>query len=678
MLPLQRGYDGYPSMHPSYSMGYQQQQQSHDAKREGAASYPPQRFAPQFVNKSPKQESTAPASASNAMPPTLPSCNEAQATKPAELPKKKKKKSKYDEDPNKKPPRPYTEYNIFFQLERERILMDLEKQHQLKEVGYVKEEDEEVVHNQPSDEHDVLPRPPRFAHLKLLPKWYDSKHRLAENKKNKEKRKHRKTHGLVGFLDLTRRIAKEWSEAEDEVKFYCKQVAKRQLGYYKEELKVWKKTQESNTIQAAAEKQVEIKEVLEKKTAPVLSAPKAPIVEKMPELPALKTAKPSGPSLPQVIHRSMPPPPAQNMYPPHLVQRNVHWQQSHYQHGHFMNRNYPTMPVLSPSMDCHDDHRYYPMPMSNRHPLDELMHRRNLYGSRSTMMQPTRARKRKTEEITILESKDTKDEVTSPSGGDVREASSFLSPEDTGSPNNDANAAITPSPSSRGSGHQDHLPMKKRRNKMPGDDSGVSDVSPGSFGQSSPGNGPNSNDIKLSPFDFSPSDGMIMTPNGDAFMGQMMGMSPSLGQWNNESPFPYIDCFSPHEGVPTVAPQGDSYRRPSMASAYPSSPYVPSGGQWDAPPLHQYPFDANMNMGINTEEVFDSSVDLDDEELQLMRRLQATRAKKLRQKHLLMQQHAIGSQDWVHMAQSPGGPMSNNYSFASPVEKPAVAEPTKK
>jgi hypothetical protein len=543
--------------------------------------------------------------------------------------------------------------------------MDLEKQNQSKELGCVKED--ELVYNQPSDENDILPRPPRFAHLTLLPKWYDSKHRLAESKKNKEKRKHRKTHGLVGFLDLTRRIAKEWSAAEDDVKSYCKQVALRQLGYYKEELKVWKKTQEAD---ARAEKEDHQKDIAEKvkNDKIIISESSVPLSKQMLAT-AERTKPPSGGPLPQVIHRSMPPPPAQHPYPSH-AHRNMHWQSS--QHPHGLNKNYPAMPVLSPSTDYYDDHRYHSMPVSNRNPLDELMHRRNLYGSRSAMMHSSRARKRTTQYMT-LESKGMKEEVISPSEGQVKETSSFLSPEDTGSPNNDANTAITPSPS-RSVCAQDHLPMKKRRKKeaKPGDDYGVSDVSPGSFGDSSPGSGTNVNDTKLSPLNFSPSEGMIMTPNGEAFVGQMMGVSPSLGQWNYESPgFPYIDCFSPQEG-------SDAYRRPSVASMYPQSPYIPAGGQWAAPPMHHYPFDSGINMAINPEDDFDDSeaLDLDDEELQLMRRLQATRAKKLRQKHLHMQQHA-GSREWA-FAQSPGVPMFHNYSFASPVEKPPAAEATKK
>jgi hypothetical protein len=184
-----------------------------------------------------------------------------------------------------KKPRPYTEYNIFFQLERERILGELEKERDggrdadyLKNEELSKEYDDTVrcqgeivglmpsskdgdvvshtdarkhhascspgtVLNRPSDSNDILPRPDCFAHLQLAPLWYDSTHRLAQSKLNKSRRRHRKTHGLVGFLELTKRIAKAWSECDVETKAYCKRVADRQLKIYKEEMKLAKKTQ---------------------------------------------------------------------------------------------------------------------------------------------------------------------------------------------------------------------------------------------------------------------------------------------------------------------------------------------------------------------------------------------------------------------------------------------------
>lgn len=145
------------------------------------------------------------------------------------------------DDKKASPPRPYTEYNIFFQLERERILCELEKERIEKEgIGVVaddmksrdiiiadaacdveKRSDdsdltpssnddndvEESKYHTPStspdkvqshdiiilsDPHDILPRPSRFKHLRLAPLWYNSTHRLAQTKLNKSRRRHRK------------------------------------------------------------------------------------------------------------------------------------------------------------------------------------------------------------------------------------------------------------------------------------------------------------------------------------------------------------------------------------------------------------------------------------------------------------------------------------------------------
>ncbi|KAL7486299.1 hypothetical protein ACHAW6_011897 [Cyclotella cf. meneghiniana] len=431
-------------------------------------------------------------------------------------------------------------------------------------------------------------------------------------------------------------------------------------------------------------------------------------MEKMPSLPVSNPSKLDGASQPPAM-RSMPPP-AHQHYPPQPSHRNTQWHSRapshhHYSLHHAMHRNYPA-PVLSPSMEYHDDHRYYPVPGASIHPLDELMHRRMVYGPRSAVT-VTKARKRKVEGDAVQESNDTKKELTSPSEGGVKESKSFLSPDDNGTSSNEATTAITPSPSSRSAATlpQENLPMKKRRKKMMtiegGDDFGVSDMSPGSFGDASPGSG-SGTDSKFSPSFHSPSE-MIMTPNGEAFMGQIMvGTSPSSGQWNSESPFPYIDCFSPQEGVAlhggaSDGPTGDKpwrgpphhtiYRQPTLATMYPPSPYIPAGSQWyhntSAVQYGTSPLDTSMTTNPTEEDFSDAEpLDLDDEEMHLMwRRLQATRAKKIRQKQQLQQQHALGSShEWFYgfAEQSPGGPTLQSYSFASPSEKNAGSDPVVK
>lgn len=242
---------------------------------------------------------------------------------------------------------PYTEYNIFFQLERDRILLELEDKKN-EEGGDGDEEPylpQERILNQPSDEHDILPRPPQFAHLKLMPKWYDSTVRIAQNKLNKSKRKHRKTHGLVGFLDLTKMISKAWAEADEETKGYCKRVADRQLSYYKDELEVIKKQRTQQLQQQLL--------------------------------------------LGQQQHAAHNTP-----LPPHYWQHQRDMS-SHVGHaGPYHPEQFPLTPPSHESTYIENEYCYdMPSPRNYRpndklHPLEELMLRRRIYGSKSSAAAP--------------------------------------------------------------------------------------------------------------------------------------------------------------------------------------------------------------------------------------------------------------------------------------------------
>jgi len=290
------GYEGYYQNNNkmSYPMPPRQQQQHQVSPHEGSPHPQYQSPMPPYhqANSMMMQQRQPPTIITTTKSPSLSSTSPSPTTSKSKTSSKKSKKIAANSKV-KKPPRSYTEYNIFFQLERERILGNLieEQEEKLKknendgkkETGDEscedkgkgddekkdkeegaedtnnkdnnKEEDEEDKPyptidskgrplNTPSDSNDILPRPPRFAHLHLSPLWYDSTHRLAESKRNKAKRKHRKTHGLVGFLELTKMIAKEWKVVDTITKSYCKRVADRQLVLYKEEMKEVKKKQQ--------------------------------------------------------------------------------------------------------------------------------------------------------------------------------------------------------------------------------------------------------------------------------------------------------------------------------------------------------------------------------------------------------------------------------------------------
>mmetsp|Transcript_36387 Transcript_36387/g.62007 ORF Transcript_36387/g.62007 Transcript_36387/m.62007 type:complete len:387 (-) Transcript_36387:89-1249(-) len=128
---------------------------------------------------------------------------------------------------NAKPPRPCTEYNIFFQLERAHILQVL-------------------FQNQPSiDPADVFhPSQPTYIGLPPLPFRYSSLVLPYDwhlpGKEKRRKRKHRKTHGVISFHDLSARVASAWKVVNKEVKTYCSQVCAAGMLRYKSELQEWK------------------------------------------------------------------------------------------------------------------------------------------------------------------------------------------------------------------------------------------------------------------------------------------------------------------------------------------------------------------------------------------------------------------------------------------------------
>lgn len=122
----------------------------------------------------------------------------------------------------KKPLRPLTAYHIFFQIEREYIIQ---------------------THSTTSSVGDTDPNksvicdvPCRYRNIKLLPDWYAGPGK-------RQKRKHRKSHGMIGFLELSRVISQRWAnlETEDmETRQYVTKIAKRELEEYKAEMKEYK------------------------------------------------------------------------------------------------------------------------------------------------------------------------------------------------------------------------------------------------------------------------------------------------------------------------------------------------------------------------------------------------------------------------------------------------------
>ena len=122
----------------------------------------------------------------------------------------------------KKPMRPLTAYHIFFQIEREYIIQTTPGS-----------DADKSIHNNKSYLTDV---PRKYRKVKLLPDWYAGPGK-------RQKRKHRKSHGKIGFLELSRVISKRWAildTSDPETKQYVHMIAARELDDYKVEMNEWK------------------------------------------------------------------------------------------------------------------------------------------------------------------------------------------------------------------------------------------------------------------------------------------------------------------------------------------------------------------------------------------------------------------------------------------------------
>ncbi|KAL3759936.1 hypothetical protein ACHAWU_000559 [Discostella pseudostelligera] len=78
--------------------------------------------------------------------------------------------------------------------------------------------------------------PQRYRNIKLLPNWYAGPGK-------RQKRKHRKQHGQIGFLELSHLISSTWAKLEDidpEVKLFVQKVAQDQIEEYYREMEEYK------------------------------------------------------------------------------------------------------------------------------------------------------------------------------------------------------------------------------------------------------------------------------------------------------------------------------------------------------------------------------------------------------------------------------------------------------
>jgi len=119
------------------------------------------------------------------------------------------------------PTRPYTSYNLFFQLEREYILQTL---HNHTPTIPPHEEAFDPTAMAP-------PLPARYANLILPYDWH------IPGKAKRRKRIHRKSHGKIGFHELNERISRAWSAADDDIRNFCTCLSDIESRKYKTNVK---------------------------------------------------------------------------------------------------------------------------------------------------------------------------------------------------------------------------------------------------------------------------------------------------------------------------------------------------------------------------------------------------------------------------------------------------------
>ncbi|EJK53972.1 hypothetical protein THAOC_26489 [Thalassiosira oceanica] len=109
--------------------------------------------------------------------------------------------------------RPYNAYNIFFQLERSRIL-------QLEHHYHDPALDSPALTfdaTDPTSDYTGPPRlPERYRQVILPIDWH------LPNKIKKRKRLHRKSHGRIGFHALNQQISRAWGNVEEEVRIFLR------------------------------------------------------------------------------------------------------------------------------------------------------------------------------------------------------------------------------------------------------------------------------------------------------------------------------------------------------------------------------------------------------------------------------------------------------------------------
>lgn len=146
-----------------------------------------------------------------------------------------------------KPTRPLTGYHLFFQLEREYILQTTDRDTDAAVYGPRRND------NRPLGKELDDKMPFRYRYIHLNPHWYASgSGKRVNDGKPLPKRKHRRTHGKISFLDLSKAIAVRWADLDEKdkaTKRYVQDIAARELEVYKRKMRIFKESLDKSMAQ---------------------------------------------------------------------------------------------------------------------------------------------------------------------------------------------------------------------------------------------------------------------------------------------------------------------------------------------------------------------------------------------------------------------------------------------
>lgn len=153
-----------------------------------------------------------------------------------------------------KPKRPMTAYHVYFQLERNYILQNHE--------DYIPHYPEHIDEN-------ACERPERYRGLIMPKDWYISK-------EVKVKKKDRKNHGIISFVELSKTISYRWNnEADYDTKMYCRDIADDQLERYREEMAAYVEKYGEESLKANSKPKSKSKSSIKRKQSQVSNSDSA-------------------------------------------------------------------------------------------------------------------------------------------------------------------------------------------------------------------------------------------------------------------------------------------------------------------------------------------------------------------------------------------------------------------